>query len=93
MQPAGRGRREFPGERRERSDRGRVQLEAGYGGIEVGIAEGTAAWLDVSSQHGAIRNTLTPADAPGMDDDTVELHARTSWGDILIRRPSSTPAR
>jgi len=77
----------------ERIDGGRVQLEAGYGGIEVGIAEGTAAWLDVSSQHGAIRNTLTPADAPGMDDDTVELHARTSWGDILIRRPSSTPAR
>jgi len=27
------------------------------------------------------------------DDNTVELHARTSWGDILIRRPSSTPAR
>jgi hypothetical protein len=33
------------------------------------------------------------ADAPGDDDDTVELHARTSWGDILIRRPSTTPAR
>jgi hypothetical protein len=77
----------------ERIDGGRVQLEAGYGGIEVGVAEGTAAWLDVSSQHGAVRNKLQPSDAPGDDDDTVELHARTSWGDILIRRPSSTPAR
>jgi DUF4097 and DUF4098 domain-containing protein YvlB len=76
----------------ERVDGGRVQLEAGYGGIEVGIAEGTAAWLDVSSQHGAVRNILQPADAPGADETAVELHARTSWGDILIRRPSSTPA-
>jgi DUF4097 and DUF4098 domain-containing protein YvlB len=77
----------------ERMDGGRVQLEAGYGGIEVGVAEGTAAWLDVSSQHGAVRNTLQPSDAPGADENTVELHARTSWGDILIRRPSATPAR
>lgn len=77
----------------ERIDRGRVQLEAGYGGIEVGVTDGTAAWLDVSSQHGTVRNTLQPADAPGADDDTVELHACTSWGDILIRRPNSTPAR
>ena len=57
------------------------------------LSEGTAAWLDVSSQHGTVRNALQPADAPGADDDTVELHAHTSWGDILIRRPSSTPAR
>ncbi|GAA2029216.1 DUF4097 family beta strand repeat-containing protein [Agromyces tropicus] len=77
----------------ERIDGGRVQLEAGYGGIEVGVAEGTAAWLDVSSQHGAVRNTLQPSDAPGADESAVELHARTSWGDILIRRPSSTAAR
>ncbi|WP_353827120.1 DUF4097 family beta strand repeat-containing protein [Agromyces sp. SYSU T0242] len=77
----------------ERIDGGSVRLEAGYGGIEVGVAEGTAAWLDVSSQHGAVRNTLQPADAPDADETTVELHARTSWGDILIRRPSSAPAR
>lgn len=77
----------------ERIDGGRVQLEAGYGSVEVGVAEGTAAWLDVSSQHGAVRNTLQPSDAPGVEENTVELHARTSWGDILIRRPNSTPAR
>ena len=77
----------------ERIDGGRVQLEAGYGSIEVGVAEGTAAWLDVSSQHGMVRNKLQPSDAPGVEENTVELHARTSWGDILIRRPSSTPAR
>lgn len=77
----------------ERIDAGRVQLEAGYGSIEVGIAEGTAAWLDVSSQHGMVRNKLQPSDAPGVEENTVELHARTSWGDILIRRPSSAPAR
>jgi DUF4097 and DUF4098 domain-containing protein YvlB len=77
----------------ERIDGGRVQLEAGYGSIEVGVAEGTAAWLDVSSQHGMVRNKLQPSDAPGVEENTVELHARTSWGDILIRRPSSAPAR
>ncbi|MET9609388.1 DUF4097 family beta strand repeat-containing protein [Streptomyces sp. NPDC006512] len=66
--------------------RGTVQLETSYGAIEVGIREGAAAWLDVSSDHGWVRNTLTASEAPEKDGDTVEVRARTRHGNIDVRR-------
>jgi hypothetical protein len=66
--------------------RGNVQLETSYGAIEVGVREGTAAWLDVSSEHGQVRNTLAASDAPEKTEDTVKVHARTRWGNIDVRR-------
>ncbi|MGW7413505.1 DUF4097 family beta strand repeat-containing protein [Streptomyces sp. NPDC054863] len=69
--------------------RGAVQLETGYGAIEVGVREGTAAWLDVSSDKGQARNTLTASDAPGESEETVKIRARTRWGNIDVRRARS----
>ncbi|WP_329131955.1 DUF4097 family beta strand repeat-containing protein [Streptomyces sp. NBC_00670] len=66
--------------------RGSVQLETSAGAIEIGIRKGTAAWLDVSSGHGQVRNTLTASDAPAEAEDTVEVRARTRYGNIDIRR-------
>ncbi|MDQ0939132.1 DUF4097 family beta strand repeat-containing protein [Streptomyces sp. V1I1] len=66
--------------------RGTVQLETSYGAIEVGIREGTAAWLDVSSGHGQVRNTLAASETPEKTEDTVEVHARTRYGNIDVRR-------
>jgi DUF4097 and DUF4098 domain-containing protein YvlB len=66
--------------------RGTVQLETSYGAIEVGIREGTAAWLDVSSDRGQVRNTLTASEAPEKTEDTVEVRARTRYGNIDVRR-------
>jgi DUF4097 and DUF4098 domain-containing protein YvlB len=66
--------------------RGSVVLETGFGDIELGVREGTAAWLDVSSQHGTVRSDLTASDTPQESDDTVEVRGRTSFGDIVIRR-------
>lgn len=66
--------------------RGTVQLETSYGAIEVGIREGTAAWLDVSSGHGQVRNTLTASETPEKTEDTVEVRARTRYGNIDVRR-------
>lgn len=66
--------------------RGTVQLETSYGAIEVGIPEGTAAWLDASSGHGQVRNTLTASDTPDKTEDTVEVRARTRYGNIDVRR-------
>lgn len=65
--------------------RGSVTLATACGDLEIGIREGTAAWLDVSSGYGDVRNSLTPADNP-QPGDTVEVHARTSYGDVIIRR-------
>ncbi|MFE4910276.1 DUF4097 domain-containing protein [Streptomyces sp. NPDC056652] len=66
--------------------RGTVQLETSYGAIEVGVREGTAAWLDVSSGSGQVRNTLTASETPEETEDTVKVRARTRHGNIDVRR-------
>ncbi|MCZ2857877.1 DUF4097 family beta strand repeat-containing protein [Blastococcus sp. VKM Ac-2987] len=66
--------------------RGSLVLETAYGEVEAGVREGTAAWLDVSSGAGRVRNLLTESEGPEGSAETVEIHARTSYGDILIRR-------
>ncbi|MEU6811825.1 DUF4097 family beta strand repeat-containing protein [Streptomyces sp. NPDC046831] len=66
--------------------RGTVQLETAYGAIDVGIREGTAAWLDVSSGSGQVRNTLSASGAPEDTEDTVKVRARTRHGNIDVRR-------
>ena len=66
--------------------RGTVQLETSYGAIEVGVREGTAAWLDVSSSSGQVRNALTASESPEKTEDTVKVRARTRHGNIDILR-------
>jgi DUF4097 and DUF4098 domain-containing protein YvlB len=67
--------------------RGSVVLETHLGDLEVGIREGTAAWLDVRATAGKVHNALDAADNPGPAADTVEVRARTTVGDVVIRRP------
>jgi hypothetical protein len=55
--------------------------------VEVGIPAGTAAHLDLHTQFGNVLNRLDAATAPPAGEQTVEVHARTSYGDIVIRRP------
>jgi hypothetical protein len=68
--------------------RGSVVLATGFGDMEVGIADGTAAWLDVSSGFGSVRSDLDAANSPDPAGETVEVRARTGYGDIVIRRPN-----
>ncbi|MFJ9585418.1 DUF4097 family beta strand repeat-containing protein [Streptomyces acidicola] len=65
---------------------GTVHLETNMGAIEVGVRAGTAAWLDVSSERGQVRNALADSDAPEETEDTVKVRARTRWGNIDVRR-------
>ncbi|HZE33358.1 MAG TPA: DUF4097 family beta strand repeat-containing protein [Actinoallomurus sp.] len=67
--------------------RGTVVLETSFGELELGVREGTAAWLDVNSQHGSVRSDLEASDGPEASADTVKVRARTGYGDIVIRRP------
>jgi DUF4097 and DUF4098 domain-containing protein YvlB len=69
--------------------RGSVQLETSYGAIDVGVREGTAAWLDVSSGSGQVRNTLTVSETPEKTEGTVKVRARTRHGNIDIRRAAA----
>ncbi|MEL5960240.1 DUF4097 family beta strand repeat-containing protein [Streptomyces sp. CLV115] len=66
--------------------RGEVQLETSNGSIEIGIREGAAAWLDVSSNRGQVRNSLAASGAPERAEDSVKVRARTNWGNIDIVR-------
>ncbi len=65
---------------------GTAVLETQVGDVEIGIPEGTAAWLDVSATAGRVHNALESANAPAKSADTVEVRARTSLGNIEIRR-------
>jgi DUF4097 and DUF4098 domain-containing protein YvlB len=66
--------------------RGSLVLETAYGAVEAGVREGTAAWLDVEAGAGRVRNLLTATEGPDGAEDTVEIRARTAYGDIVIRR-------
>jgi hypothetical protein len=68
--------------------RNTVVLETKLGDLEVGIPEGTAAWLDVRARAGRVHNALEAADSPGPSAETVEVRARTTAGDVVISRPS-----
>jgi DUF4097 and DUF4098 domain-containing protein YvlB len=68
--------------------RGTAVLRTGFGEIEAGIGAGTAARLDLYTQFGSVHNELTEAGGPGPADQVLELQARTSYGDIVLRRPA-----
>jgi hypothetical protein len=70
--------------------RGSIDMRSSYGELELGIRSGTAAWLDLDTNHGVVRNALESASGPHEDEseepvDTVEVLGRTSWGDIIVR--------
>ena len=66
--------------------RGSAALKTGFGEIEIGLSAGTAARLDMYTHFGRVHNQLTAADGPQASDQVVEVRARTSYGDIVIRR-------
>jgi putative adhesin len=67
--------------------RSSVVLETRLGDVEVGIREGTAAWLDVRAAAGSVHNALDAAEAPEPSAETVKVRARTTAGSVVIRRP------
>lgn len=65
--------------------RGSVVLASESGDVEVGITRGTAAWLDVSTANGGLRNSLDPYENAEGSAEVVEIRARSHDGDIVIR--------
>ncbi|MFG1951261.1 DUF4097 domain-containing protein [Micromonospora sp. NPDC048830] len=66
--------------------RGSIVLGTAMGDLDLGIAEGTAAWLDVNTGFGHVHNLLEHTARPDETDQTVEVRGRTSYGDITIHR-------
>jgi hypothetical protein len=68
---------------------GTVVAQTAFGKVEIGIRDGAAAWLDLNTRYGSVRNDLDAAERPGPGEDAVEVRARTSFGDITINRCSA----
>jgi hypothetical protein len=67
--------------------RGTVSLKTANGEVEAGIPAGTAAYLDLHTQFGTVHHRLDTAGPPEPGQQSVEVRARNSYGDIIIRRP------
>jgi hypothetical protein len=53
----------------------------------VGIGEGIAAGIDVNSERGSVRDSVSSPGSPDPSDAEVSVHARTRHGDIVVRGP------
>ncbi len=73
--------------------RGTILAQTGRGRIEIGVRDGVAAWLDLNSRYGKVRSDLDEAREPEPGEDTVEVRARTSYGDITINRSFANTIR
>jgi hypothetical protein len=69
-----------------RADHGRVRARTLSGRVLVGVAQGVAAHLDVSTMSGRVNSQLEPTAAPADGEARVELVISTMSGDVdLIR--------
>jgi len=68
--------------------RGKVSATSKNGSVEVGVREGSAAWLELNTSIGRVYSELDSSDAPEADEpvDRVEVRASTKLGDVTIRR-------
>jgi DUF4097 and DUF4098 domain-containing protein YvlB len=69
-----------------RAASGTVRATGASGQVSVGIQDGTAAWLDLSTASGRVSQELGETDAPREDQLRVEITARTVSGDLRVHR-------
>lgn len=66
---------------------GVLDLSTSMGGIDVEVAPGVVAKLDLSSKLGRVTNGLGEVSAqPGPSERTAEVRAHTSFGSVSVRR-------
>ncbi|MDO8380697.1 DUF4097 family beta strand repeat-containing protein [Phenylobacterium sp.] len=69
-----------------RVDHGRVRAKTASGDILVGVAQGSSAYLDVSTVTGDVTSSLDASDAPRAGEPQVELFIQAVTGDVVLRR-------
>ena len=67
---------------------GAVHAQTACGKVDIGVLDGVAAWLDLYTHYGNVRNDLNAAERSEPGEATVEVRARSSFGDITVRRSS-----
>jgi hypothetical protein len=69
---------------------GEVVAATACGRVEIGVANGVPAWLDLHTSSGRVRNELDAVSAPEASEQVVQIRARTGYGDITIHRSLET---
>jgi Putative adhesin len=69
--------------------RGDIVAETAFGKVSVGVADGVAAWLDLSTRFGHVSNDLDTGARPAPGEGAVQVHVRTSYGDIAVSRSAA----
>lgn len=70
--------------------RGAAVAQSAAGDLEIGVRDGVAAWLELHTRFGHVQNDLDVSETPASSEDTVEVHATTSYGDIAVHRSLSS---
>lgn len=65
---------------------GHVSVKTGSGDTTVGIADGTAAYLDIQTISGDVKSDLGSSDAPGSSDLQVSINVMSASGDVVLQR-------
>jgi DUF4097 and DUF4098 domain-containing protein YvlB len=69
-----------------RATSGSVKATGASGSITIGVEQGTAAWLDVSTLSGRVVQELEQTGAPTEGQQRVEITAHTVSGDLRVHR-------
>jgi hypothetical protein len=76
----------------EAVEAGDVRIQTVSGDARVGVAQGTAVWMDATSVSGDLKSELGPGDdvPPESDgDEIVPLHVKTVSGDVAFVRAAA----
>jgi DUF4097 and DUF4098 domain-containing protein YvlB len=70
----------------KRIDHGKIKVKTGTGDISIGVARGTAAYLDIMTVTGDVRSDLDASDSPNGEDLTAEINIQSGSGDVVLQR-------
>jgi DUF4097 and DUF4098 domain-containing protein YvlB len=69
-----------------RVQHGQVKARTGSGDVAIGVASGTAAYLDIMTMSGDVHSELDGAEGPGDGDPTVKIRVVSGSGDVVLQR-------
>jgi DUF4097 and DUF4098 domain-containing protein YvlB len=70
----------------QRVQHGEFKAKTGSGDIAIGVASGTAAYLDIMTMSGDVSSELDGAEGPSDGDPTVKIRVMSGSGDVVLQR-------
>ena len=70
----------------KRIEQGNVKVKTGTGDVQIGVADGTAAYLDIMTVTGDVTSDLDAAEAPSAGERMVDINVQSGSGDVVLQR-------